>query len=365
MRGASLGPPVRDKLRKLLMLVHSRGRLHITIRELRSFLAYLLFGDQHCEDIHAELEQTSGQDLEESVDGDDSNFGNLQHRRIYYNRIFDTGAASGKLFADLTNFDPAIIDNPTFDRRAVALSKSIEHLESLFLESTRLPHTAMTWRRTELESDNLNLQHLLSGIRRRAFFEGQLSDTEGTKWSSMIAYRSADSWIEFLNDFKSGKRQLPKELCEVLARAISRTDNVPEKLVQDYLAIQTAVNSRTDLVVVRLFDPKDFSLRWDVEDNQATVFSEIPSAMVLEYVDGDPALKISVDLFEILMRFGQGYRLGVEELEGIAGHLQLFKNRLLAMPAKEVCLVHPTLGVYKAIQQLEDGVRQIKLEALV
>lgn len=363
LRSISLGPLVRDKLRKLLMLVHSRGRLHITIRELRSFLAYLIFGNQHCEEIHAELEHTSGSESEESVDIDHGTFGILQHQRIYFNRIFDTGAVGGKLFTDLANFDPAIIDNPSFDRRAVAHSKSADQLEGLFLESTRLPHVAMTWRNSEFESDNL--KRLLSGIRRRALFEGRHSDSPGGKWSSMIAYRSADSWIDFLNDFKSGTRQLPKDLSQILARAISRTDNIPEKLVENYVAIQTAANSRTDLVVVRLFDPNDFSLRWDVSGNQATVFSEIPSAMVLEYVDGDPALKISVDLFEILMRFGQGYRLGAEELEGVAGHLQLFKNRLLAMPANEVCLVHPTLGVYKAIQQLNDGVRQIKLEALV
>ena len=59
-------------------------------------------------------------------------------------------------------------------------------------------------------------------------------------------------------------------------------------------------------------------------------------------------LRILAELFELLLRFVEGYRLGSEELEGVAAHMQLFKNRLLAMPAREVCLLHPTLGRFKA-----------------
>jgi hypothetical protein len=87
--------------------------------------------------------------------------------------------------------------------------------------------------------------------------------------------------------------------------------------------------------------------------------------MLLQYgARFDPTLEISADLFELLIRFAEGYGLGSEELESIAGHLQLFKNRLLAMPATEVCLLHPTLGQFTARQKLNEGTRQIVLEVL-
>jgi hypothetical protein len=57
--------------------------------------------------------------------------------------------------------------------------------------------------------------------------------------------------------------------------------------------------------------------------------------------------------------------MGAEELEGVAAHLQLFKNRLLAMPATEVCLLHPNLGQFRARQKVVNGVRQIIMEDLV
>lgn len=42
LRDPVLGPQVRERLKTLLALVHSRGRLHLTIRELRSMLAYII-----------------------------------------------------------------------------------------------------------------------------------------------------------------------------------------------------------------------------------------------------------------------------------------------------------------------------------
>jgi hypothetical protein len=85
--------------------------------------------------------------------------------------------------------------------------------------------------------------------------------------------------------------------------------------------------------------------------------------MRLEYsARADPTLEISADLFELLIRFAEGYRLGSEEMEGVAAHLRLFKNRLLAMPATEVCVLHPTLGQFMAKQNLVEGTRQIALE---
>jgi len=172
-------------------------------------------------------------------------------------------------------------------------------------------------------------------------------------------------WVENLVRSRLGRWALPENLCGLICRGVSLTDNVPEELLDRYLAVRTASSPKTDLVVVRLFDLSDFELVWEQAKTRATVFAELPTAMLLQYgARFDPTLEISADLFELLIRFAEGYRLGSEELEGIAGHLQLFKNRLLAMPATEVCLLHPTLGQYTARQRLIEGIRQIVLEVL-
>ena len=48
--------PVRERARErlfsALQAVHFRGETHITVRELRSTLVYILFGTHYCSDYH-------------------------------------------------------------------------------------------------------------------------------------------------------------------------------------------------------------------------------------------------------------------------------------------------------------------------
>jgi hypothetical protein len=80
----TLGPRVRERLRTLLVVIHRRGRMHITMRELRSMLAFLIFGDQACEQIHAELEDTveSQDEVQEQAA---AKLRRLQRARLYFN----------------------------------------------------------------------------------------------------------------------------------------------------------------------------------------------------------------------------------------------------------------------------------------
>ena len=46
------GPKVTERLKSLYTLTHLRGRLHITLRDLRSALAFMLVGTRDCAEIH-------------------------------------------------------------------------------------------------------------------------------------------------------------------------------------------------------------------------------------------------------------------------------------------------------------------------
>src|SRR6266436_6202525 len=47
-----LGQRLRLRLREALQAVHQRGQIHITTRELRGVLSYVLFGVSMCQDLH-------------------------------------------------------------------------------------------------------------------------------------------------------------------------------------------------------------------------------------------------------------------------------------------------------------------------
>lgn len=360
---------MRQRLKTLLKLVHSRGRLHVTVRELRSMLAYFIFGDQTCEDIHVELEEGLLMAEDDVVTASGVNQLRLRQReRLYFNRLFVAGETGGRLLRELRDFDPATVDNPRFDRMVYSALRSGGRVEDLFEPAEgRLDHTALFLE--EGVEDPTTLKSLHEALRRRAFFEGRPSHWSSAVgqeyWLEMTPFRSTKLWVSNLADFGRGGRELSPDLARQICRAISLTDNVPEELLKDYVAIRTASSPKTDLIVVRLFDINDFHLSWERASTKATIYGELPTAMLLRYgPEGGPVLEIPADMFELLVRFERGYRLGSQELEEAAAHLQLFKNRLLAMPAQEVCLIHPLWNFHKASQRLVGETRRISLEVL-
>lgn len=308
------------------------------------------------------------QNREEAGEGLFAEFLKRQKAKFYFEKVFTTGEKGGRLLAELMDFDPGRINNPRLDRLIASAMKSSHRLQDLFENAEgRLPHRFLQGIGS-LESEGEAFSEF-AGIRRRLFFEGRMAKQDGAagvySWLEMTPFRSFPKWLESLADFRQGCSDLPEDLCRLLCRGVSLTDNVPEELLDRYLAVRTAASPKTDLIVVRLFPLEQFHLSWERPETQALVLSPLPTAMLLQYgPERDPTLEITAELFELLVRFAEGYRLGAAELEGVAAHLELFKNRLLAMPAKEVCLLHPTLGSYRARQELQEGTRRIILEAM-
>jgi len=56
--------------------------------------------------------------------------------RLYFNRLFATGAAGGRLFEELSDFDPAQVDNPRFDRLVASALKSSPKILCSYLNPT-------------------------------------------------------------------------------------------------------------------------------------------------------------------------------------------------------------------------------------
>ena len=86
----------RQRLFEMLQAVHLRGETHITIRELRSALVYILFGVNFCSDYHNDT---------------DAPF-------PYWDRAFSpkSPGRQGEVLRELIRFDPALEAHPQIDR---------------------------------------------------------------------------------------------------------------------------------------------------------------------------------------------------------------------------------------------------------
>lgn len=321
------GPHVIERLKNIYSITHLRGRLHITLRDLRSALAYTLVGTRDCDGIH-ELYRTGQRD--EIVQG-------------YYFNSWKGGDTPNvdRLLTLLSEIDVADSDDPRLDRALDFVSPTEDRtlfrferrgnydreiLRSLYEELPRdvsgraSPHRAKAHRR------------FIAIARRRAFFERR-----DTGWRSMLPYKSAD---ELLSVVRGGR--MPEGLLESLLVAINRGEGItrPER-IGNHLALEVRRVEGGSVRSYRIYPRERFSLALSDQASRSRFVEHMPTGLVLRYQDRAglvAELLVSLDVYEMLERLNEGYRPSVEEEQGHYLSLAVFKNQLGSAPYQEVLL---------------------------
>lgn len=326
------GPKVIERLKMLYTITHLRGRLHITMRDLRSALAFMLVGTQDCDGIH-QLYQNGGEETQNRIlDG------------FYFNSWL--GGAEGsndRLIAMLREIDVAEVSNPDLDRelgflnpKTKAMSRfsfaersgyDNELVETLF---GSLPRDYSSKNRARLIAKHRNY---LSHMRRRHFFERR-----DIGWKEMLPYGSIDP---FLDAIEQPGAKSADEVTAIL-RAVNRGEGLSDSArLGNQLALRVRQVDKGTIRSYRLFDGDHFTLRTEQETAAHPFLECLSQALVLLYDSGDghkASLRINLDIYEMLMRLNNGYRPSIEEQEGFYLSLAVFKNVLSAAPYQEVLL---------------------------
>ena len=108
----SAGPKVTRRLRDLLRLVHLRGQLHITLRDLRSALAFMLTSGRDCTQIHELYREGDASQILAS---------------FYFNSWLGSPDTSDRLLRLTRELDVAATPDPALDRRLAALGPAADH----------------------------------------------------------------------------------------------------------------------------------------------------------------------------------------------------------------------------------------------
>ena len=321
------GPQVIARLKMLFTLSHLRGRQHITLRDLRSALAYLLTSNRDCNQIHELYAQGRTEEVAAGfyfnswMGGDSPN----ADRLLTSLKDVDVGRRGEPRLDRSLNFVSPESDRPlmTFERRGI-YDRAI--LAKLFGDLPR----GWTDRKNSLRS--LNHRSYVAMAKRRFFFESRDDET----WRRMIPYRSA--WE--LLDYVEGRRSTDLALQDVLT-ALNRGEGLTDPAVLgDGLALQVRTVDNGTIRNYRLFPRSGFSLVVDHRAATARFLEQTPAGLLLRYDDGTifADLPINLDVFEMLYRLNTGYRPTVEELQGYLVSLGVFKNILSSAPYQEILL---------------------------
>jgi len=342
------GPKVIERLKMLYTITHLRGRLHITMRDLRSALAFMLVGTQDCDGVH-QLYQNGGEKAQNRI-----------LNGFYFNSWLGGAAGSNdRLITLLREIDVAEVSNPVLDREfgffdpktktmsrfsfAERAGYDEELLETLF---RNLPRDYSSKNRARLIAKHRNY---LSHTRRRHFFERR-----DIGWKEMLPYGSIDP---FLNATRQPGAKGADEIIAIL-RAINRGEGLSDPArLGNQLALRVRQVDRGTIHSYRLFDGDHFTLRTEQETAAHPFLECLSQALALLYDSGDghkASLRINLDIYEMLMRLNKGYRPSIEEQQGFYLSLVVFKNLLASVPYKEVLLTKTGHKFYEICRE-DDG----------
>lgn len=330
IRDETLGIQVKERIRRVIELVHMRRRLHITIRDIRSALAYIIFGNVSCLEI---------QELHKRSEYLEQYFAFLAG--YYYNALFNwhpITPSNDRLMVQLGQIDVAEVAVPEVDRRLSMINATDQKLY-------REPDLAGHYDREVLDTlydqrprevvhvDNPNLVRAFKEfirISKRKHFVETLEDD----FDQLLPYSTAGEFLEIIK----GKARLD-QVKSFLVQAISDTEQVCLSFAQKNICLRGNKQKGVKTLSVRLFPARDFELYIKQIGREGEYVEHFPDCIELRYKTLERIrFTVSLDLFELLKRVRQGYVPTAYELRGAFINLTIFKNQLTGLPCNELLI---------------------------
>jgi hypothetical protein len=317
-----VGPQVKERMRRIYEVAQLRGRLHITLRDLRSALAYTLTSGRDCGEIHDLYAADEPAPILTSH---------------YFNayRGGDATTERDRLLIQLRQVDVARPPQPVLDRR-LASEGLLEHYLVSAADRATPERALLRYLHAEVSAADAGpggVIGFVAAARRLSYFE--MRDLgEAVK---MLPYASVQSFLGLLD----GQRPVPTDL---FLKALNRSEGiVSAELADGGLVIRVRDVVRGTVRSLRRFPGEGFRAGRIGTDAHPYLETR-PTALRLTYSDthrdGVPPaeLRIGLDLFELIERFRRGYQASIDDDQGYALALTVFKNQLAAVPYQEVLL---------------------------
>lgn len=349
------GSAVRARLRRLFEVVHLRRKAHVTMRDLRSALSWVLLRDHGCDDIARLIKQGATEAL---VD-------------LYYpDALADRGGVGrhgvdDRLVAVLREADPGRVNAPQLDRRI-----------------DRDPQTAVPWMTFEHRAqtpygilkeatknvarhgDELSLGRLLG--QRRALVERwrrwAYYERRDDGWREMLPYRSLRDLEDVLAaraNPTDGGRPYAEELRDKVIEAISLSEGLRHPmLLRSYLALRVSRVRNPSIRSYRLFPKDAFNVVVPTYGKLGEYLECAPDALELTAATdlGRARLRISLDLLEMLELIRSGYRPSPADLQGMFVNLLIFRNELMNLAFDRIVVTQDEQDLYEINASPDDEV---------
>lgn len=314
------GNLLKGRLTEALQAVHLRNEVHVTARELKATISYVLFGLHACEDLHSMPDLDVYDPADRAFDPDSPN-------------------RQGELLRELARLDPALQVNARVDRYLVARG------------APDPAHGAPRFR------DAIGRPLPLRQARRRAFFS----------WSA--AQVKAIGGDEFALSLRDGRHSTefrrfpllaPKEQEALKARlcaGLSRLEALPDPAYRDAEIVPIRIVPRTPTETAFWVEKPLARFGLAPERFQSVEGLEtLHRYLVLSYdvAHGAPEeLIVSLELYTLLMELADGVQILDAFSDDIFANLSVFTRRLAQEDERTLRAWNPAAG---------DAVHQLSVE---
>lgn len=332
---SSAGDEVIERLEWLMRAIVYKRELHITMRDLRSFIAFMLTRDFSCDQVKKLVEYTRSEDIAEYYWL--HYYFNITAPKTYPNVDYfplPTNESSDRLIKMLRETDIAKVALPAFDRDLYYTDKKDENylifgdrVQSLLAEFNERNQKLPGWEVNEKTAAIVSDRH--QSFIRHQYFEGKFD------YKRRLPYRFIDKFCELM---KSNDQVRLAETKHGIAIAISASEGCDNAALTDgYLLL--ASNHVGDKISksYRRFNLDEFELFVNKTDHLTKYIEyESDSYIFRHKKDTFIQLTVSLDLYEMLQYIKDGFTPSVNDLKGKFIELQIFKNLLESKTYNEI-----------------------------
>lgn len=332
---SSAGDEIINRLEWLLRAVVYKRELHITMRDLRSFISFLLTRDYSCEEVKQLVEFVKAENKPELY----WNFYyfDITAPALHYKGYFPlrTTESNDRLVKILRETDIAKVALPANDRDLYFKEKRAngylifnDRKQSLLEDFNSVNEVVPIWKVTGEDVRFLiSLRH--QTFIRHQYFEGKID------YMKRLPYRYIG---DFAQKLKSAEDESLKETMAGLSHAISISEGCDAPaMTNGYLLLSNSQVGDPISKSYRRFSIDEFELFVNKTDHLTEYIEyESDSFTFRHKTDKFIQLTVSLDLYEMLQYISAGFSPSVNDLQGKFIELQIFKNLLQSKTYKEI-----------------------------
>ncbi len=339
LKDSKKGGNVKHRLKEIILAIYLKKEKHITMRDIRSLISFILFNKYTCKQLQASIDK--GENLLE---------------RFYYNNAFNK-EEQDRMVAILREVDVADMPLPKLENHLYFLNPRTELTDELYEKGDLISNPDLNYleeyflNKPEGTSDKEvgkkeSADLFLTSIKRKIFFEGSddyLNEQFAVNHYSFLPYKYFESFVNFLKTGQDANNYLRDDI----VLAISKSEKIyNDEIGRENVCISSSSLKKSSTKAFYGFKAADFEVVLPDVGKQTEYIEYFPDHIIFRHSDKSASLEINIDLFEILMRIKEGYVPTSIEIRTFFLNLEMFKRRILAKRSTKVFLTEDDTNLY-------------------